>query len=167
MKNKNFLLLILVAVVVILGSVFYISGNKPNVSPEVALEAVSFTWKEGESPVLMMKANRDLALDAVEIYLDYEGVVINSATNAGDLPTPSFIKVSTVKSQVVANYLISDPNGLVLKKDQSIAVLSLDIDQSSVGDNKISMNPQSQLVESKTSKVLPFNNQDLIIKSTR
>ena len=171
MKNKNFFLVALVAIVIIAGSLFLISSSKSKTETEVKKvgdEVATFEWQEGESPILMMKANRDLALDAVEVYLDYEGVVINSVTNAEDLPAPSFMKVSTAKSQVVANYLISDPEGLVLKKDQSVAILRLDIDQASTANGyKITMNPQSQIVESKSSKVLPFNNQDLIIKSTR
>ena len=172
MKNKSFFLVVLIAVVVIIGSLFLISSKSKKDTGTIVkkdTEAVAtFKWQEGLSPALVMTANRDLALDAVEIYLDYEGAVINSVTNAEDLPAPSFMKVSTAKSQVVANYLISDPEGFVLKKDQSVTVLRLNIDETSIANGyKITMNPQSQLVESKSSKVLPFNNQDLIIKSTR
>jgi len=169
MKNKYFLLIILVAVVIIIESLILLTGGvlpKKSPSADITTEAVSFSWRNETQPVLLMKANKDLSLDAIDLYLAYSGVVVNSATNMGDLPKPSFMKVSTEKSLVVLNYLISEPEGLAMKQGQEIEVLSLDIKEG-VTDYEISVSPKTQVVENGTSKVLPFNNQSLIVKSTR
>ena len=121
MKNKLFWPIVLVAVVVIIESVLLLSSKngqkndnagKVEVTPTVAIEekAVDFIWlKETTDKVtLTIKANKAVAIDAIDLYIGYAGGQIMTVNNLGDLPKPSFQKIRKEKTLVVLNYLISE-----------------------------------------------------------
>lgn len=182
MKNKYYFLIALVAVVIIVESLMLLlkdkegSGvvsEKSNVVPTIedtAVKAesdVSFTWREGDKVTLLITANREISLDALDLYIDYSGVGIKTVdSNGGVLPSPTFKRISPEKSLVVLNYLIDNPEGLKLSKGQSVEVLTLGILPKKGENCELKVDAKTQVVENGSSKVLPFNSQDLIIKSS-
>jgi hypothetical protein len=173
MKNKLFWPIVLVAVVVIIESVLLLSARKQSVVKEATVvntvtapvvveqKALDFTWlNEAGKVTLMMKADRAIAVDAIDLYVGYQGGEVTTVTNLGDLPKPSFQKISKEKSLVVLNYLISAPEGLKLAAGQEIKVIQL-----TGKETQLSIDPKTQVVENGTAKVLPFNNQNLVINS--
>lgn len=179
MKNKYYFLIAIIAVVIIVESLMLLSKeqgiskvvveNKVTPSVEVVKEVgdLSFSWREGDKAVLLMTANRDMSLDAVDLYIDYQGVDIKAVnSNGGVLPSPTFKRISPEKSLVVLNYLIDTPDGLKLLKGQTIEVLDLEINQKSGQKYQLSIDEKTQVVENGSSKVLPFNSQNLIINGS-
>jgi hypothetical protein len=173
MKNKLFWPIVLVAVVVIIESVLLLSSKEQQkresvmvntVTPTTAVEekVVDFSWlNESGKVTLIMKANRTIAIDAIDLYVAYTGGEVASVTNLGDLPKPSFQKISKDNSLVVLNYLISATEGLKLTAGQEIKVIQL-----TGKETQLSIDSKTQVVENGTAKVLPFNSQNLIINST-
>jgi len=178
MKNKLFWPIAIVAVVIIVESILLISGkqaglkinNPVDVIPSeetVPEDVVSFTWlnEEGSKPVLMLTANKKVAIDAIDLYIAYKGTKVNSVKNLDELPKPSFSKVSTEKSLVVMNYLISEDAGFNIDEGESVRVAQLDITVDPAKVTELSIDPKTQVVENGSAKVLPFNSQNLIINS--
>lgn len=181
MKNKLFWPTIIVAVIIIVESVMLISNaqtKKPVVddnntediqNSETKTEyAVGFEWLEEEDgkPVLMLKANRDVSIDAIDLYIAYKNAKVNSIINSDELPKPSFSKISTEKSLVVMNYLISEPEGFKITAGQSVKVVKLGISPISTEAADFSIDARTQVVENGTVKVLPFTSNNLIVNST-
>lgn len=176
MKNKLFWPIILVAVVVIIESVMLFTNNKPtlknvvkdtsDVKPTEVIrnDKLSFYWVNSEKPVLMLKANDSVAIDAIDLYIGYKDGEVISVNNLSDLPKPSFQKISKDKSLVILNYLISAADGLKLEKGQEIKVLQLEVKNSAA--LKLSIDQKTQVVENGSAKVLPFNSKNLIINSS-
>jgi len=174
MKNKLFWPIVLVAAVIIVESVLLLSNNKnqqktetiavKTVTPTIVVEgkAVDFSWiNETGKVTLMMKANRAVAIDAIDLYVAYKGGEVTLVTSLGDLPKPSFQKISKDKSLVVLNYLISAPEGLKLAAGQEIKVIQL-----TGKETQLAIDTKTQVVETGSAKVLPFNSNELIIKGT-
>lgn len=118
---------------------------------------VEFTWiDEGMKRILEMRVKKTVAIDAIDLYISYKGVTINSVNNAGDLPKPSFSKISTEKSLVVMNYLISEAEGFSITSNQVVRVAELDITPFEGMSPELSIDPKTQVVENRTAKVLPY-----------
>lgn len=176
MKNKLFWPIVLVTVVIIVESVMLFTNNKPTLKsvdkdiPEVKpteiikKDELSFYWVNSEKPVLMLKANDSVAIDAIDLYINYQNGEVINVNNLGDLPKPSFQKISKDKSLVVLNYLISAADGLKLEKGQEVKVLQLEV--KNTADLKLTIDGKTQVVENGSAKVLPFNSEDLIINSS-
>lgn len=145
--------------------------NKTTTEPsvEVRKEAVvAFNWVEtGKNKVVLeMTAKQKAAIDAIDLYIGYKNMKVNSATNAGELVKPTFSKISTEKSLVVMNYLISETGGLVLEAGQKVKVVELEVSPKSSGSPELFVDGKTQVVENGSAKVLPFNSQNLIINSS-
>lgn len=178
MKNKLFWPIILVAVVVIVESVILFTGGKvtpknvvvnkdiPEVKPTEIIKKsqLSFYWINSDKPILMLKADDTVSIDAIDLYISYKGGEVLSVKNLGDLPKPSFQKISKEKSLVVLNYLVSAADGLKLSAGQEIKVLELEV--KNTNNLKLSIDSKTQVVENGSAKVLPFNSQELIINSS-
>jgi len=169
MKNKLFWPIVIISLVIIVESILLISNNKsknqvvveeqtPVVSEVVKAEPViEFTWiDEGSKKILEMRTKKTVAIDAIDLYISYKGATINSADNVGDLPKPSFSKISTEKSLVVMNYLISEAEGFSIASDQVVRVAELDITPLEGVSPELSIDSKTQVVENGTAKVLPY-----------
>jgi hypothetical protein len=179
MKNKLFWPIIIVAIVIMAESVLLLSGNqlkttKTEVVTDIVpteevknVEAVSFEWmyEEGKA-TLAMTANKKIAVDAIDLYIGYKDVTVNSVKNLNELPKPSFSKISSENSLVVMNYLINEAEGLIMMPGQIIQVTELDLKVNSEDVGELTIDSKTQVVENGTAKVLPFNSKKLIINST-
>jgi len=175
MKNKLFWPIIIVAVVIIVESVLLLSDNKVNKTPEIVVDSeeivaedvVNFEWlNETNKATLVMTANKEVSLDAIDLYIAYKNVKIDSVKNLDELPKPSFSKISTEKSLVVINYLISEEDGFKMTTGQSVKVAELEISLESTGSAEFSVDQKTQVVENGSAKVLPFSSKKLIVDST-
>lgn len=169
MKNKLFWPIVIISLIIIVESILLISNNRnknsvvveeqtPVISEAVKVEPViEFSWiDEGGKKVLEMKAKKALAVDAIDLYISYKGAIINSVDNVGDLPKPSFSKISTEKSLVVMNYLISEAEGFSITPNQAIRIVELDVSPVEGMSPELSIDPKTQVVENGTAKVLPY-----------
>jgi hypothetical protein len=169
MNNKLFWPIVLVSIVIIVESVLLLSNNKNkkvNVEPVKMVTSeevkkvepiISFTWlDDGNKTVLQMSSKKTVAIDAIDLYIAYKDVKVNSVTNVGDLPKPSFSKISTEKSLVVMNYLIPDAKGFMLEAGKTINVAELDLTILNAETAQFSIDPKTQVVENGTVKVLPY-----------
>lgn len=177
MKNKLFWPIVVLSMVIMIESVLLMSGGKNvkrnNILSEIPLAGeesteniIDFSWSNEETnrPILIMTANDRVAIDAIDLYIAYNGLIVNSVSNLNELPEPTFSKVSSEKSLVVMNYLISSENGFVVEKNQSIKVAQLEINLDSNKTAELSIDPKTQVVENATVRVLPFNDKRLVIK---
>jgi len=178
MKNKLFWPIAIIAIVIMLESVMLMSDkniNKQESNPingnfaeEVGTkDVINFSWtnEDTSKPILIMTANKKMAVDAIDLYVAYKGVTVNSVENLGELPKPSFSKVSIEKSLVVMNYLIAETDGFNIEEGQSIRVAQFDIKLDPTKIAELSIDPKTQVVENGTVKVLPFNSKSLIVNS--
>lgn len=178
MNNKLFWPVVLIAVVIIVESMLLLTGgqniktktitNTVVPTAEVIADVVNFEWQNETAGkvVLVMKANKTISIDALDLYIAYKNVKVKSVKNLGELPKPTFSKVSTEKSLVVMNYLIPEPEGFKMSEGQSVRITELDVAANSTGVAELSIDAKTQVVENGTSKVLPFNSKNLIINST-
>lgn len=177
MKNKLFWPIVVLSMVIMIESVLLMSdGKNPkgnNILSEIPLAGeertesiIDFSWSNEEinKPILIMTANDRVAIDAIDLYIAYNGLIVNSVSNLNELPEPTFSKVSSEKSLVVMNYLISNENGFVVEKNQSIKVAQLEINLDPSKTADLSIDPKTQVVENATVRVLPFNDTSLVIK---
>lgn len=179
MKNKLFWPIAIIAIIIIIESLLLLTNrqigkqeiNPVNIIPSeetMAEDDISFSWLNDEAggPVLVMTANKGVAIDAIDLYIAYKGTKVNSVKNLDELPKPSFSKVSTEKSLVVMNYLISEALGFSMETGQSVKVAQLNITADPVEATELSVDPKTQVVENGTAMVLPFNSENLIINGT-
>lgn len=180
MKNKLFWPIVIVAIVVIIESVLllsnkqFIKSNDNGVEDTVIpteevkeVEAVSFEWMEEDGKAtLILTANKAVAIDAIDLYIDYKNAKVKSVKNLDELPKPTFSKISTEKSLVVMNYLISDSEGFKLEAGQSVKITELEVTVDSVEAAEFFIDTKTQVVENGTAKVLPFNSKNLTVNST-
>lgn len=179
MKNKLFLPIIVVTLIIILESVLLLTtkqGLKTNIgvidnkTPKISQveDAISFEWQneDNNKANLVMKANKSMSIDAIDLYVAYKNTKVKAVNNLNELPKPTFSKISTEKSLVVMNYLIPEVDGFKLAKGQSVRIAEFDLIPNSTGSIELSIDAKTQVVENTTSKVLPFNSKNLIINST-
>ena len=179
MKNKLFIPIIIVTLIIILESVLLLTNSQASKTktriidtgtPRVIQveDAVSFEWQnEDNNKVnLVMKANKNMSIDAIDLYVAYKNTKVKSVNNLNELPKPTFSKISTEKSLVVMNYLIPEAEGFKLVKGQSVRIAEFDLIPTSTGSAELSIDPKTQVVENGTVKVLPFNSKNLIINGS-
>lgn len=173
MKNtKLFWPIVLVAVIVIAESIIFLSkteqpvkqivseGNKEITASPVPESVVRFFWnkKSDNKVTLMIESQKDLALDAIDLEIAYEGVKVNSVTSAGVLPNPTAPKISTESSVIVTHYLINDKDGFKLTQGKNVEVLNINFTPLNGQLPVFNINRDKTLVvESVTSKVLPYS----------
>lgn len=171
MKNKKLFWPIgILCVIVIAVSIMSLSQktdlNKAPVDEVVPEAKVSFTWENEEKPVLLMKANEEIAIDAIDLYIGYKGLVVDAVTNLNELPEASFSTISTDTSLVVLNYLISEVEGFKMSPGQVLRIVDLDVILDSDQSGELSIDPKTLVVETEISKVLPYTSENLMINST-
>ncbi|MBU1117420.1 hypothetical protein KKD37_00485 [Patescibacteria group bacterium] len=178
MKNKLFWPIVLVTVVIIIESVLLLTGGVKNkavvpnndmsgsVEEEKMADAVSFEWENGEKAVLMMTANEEVSLDALDLYVGYKNATVDKMTSFDDLTKATFSKVSEDKSLLVVNYLVSEADGFKMVPGQSVKLIEVELSPVSTGSMELFIDDKTQVVENGSAKVLPFNSQNLIVNST-
>lgn len=172
MKNKKlFWPIVILSVVIIIESIVFLSKKtnleKPTAVDEVASEEkVSFSWENDGKPVLLMTANEEIAIDALDLYIGYKELAVSAVSNLNELPEPSFSKISEDSSLVVLNYLISEVEGFKMLPGQVIRVVDLDLTLNSELTGELFIDPKTLVVETETSKVLPYKSESLMINST-
>ncbi|KKQ30200.1 MAG: hypothetical protein US46_C0009G0019 [Candidatus Shapirobacteria bacterium GW2011_GWF2_37_20] len=133
----------------------------------VSEEVLSFGWLQEEGKaILVITANEEVAIDAIDLYMAYNNTKISAVKNLGELPKPSFSKISTENSLVVMNYLIGEEGGFVMTPGQMVQVAQLDLSVNSGDVGELSIDSKTQVVENGSAEVLPFNSQKLIINGT-
>ena len=163
---------------IIVESIMLLSGaskkteveNKVEVAPIEEVkneEALNFEFQKEEGKViLVMKAKKDMAIDAIDLYIGYKGVKIGEVNNLDELPKPTFSKVSLEKSLVVFNYLISESDGFLVSQGQEVKIAEINYILKSGENAEFLIDSKTQVVETGTAKVLPFSSQNLIVNST-
>lgn len=196
MKENNVMkiLIPIVAVLIIWESVMLVSSLKKEkvvqVSDQVATE--SAVVKEAVKPVAFdiifgtekkeMKVGSvypvevtvvgkdNYNLDSIALYVKYDPLAfeLSSLVGGEKLPKPTFSKISVTNGIAVVNYLISEPTGFAVKKDDVVSVLKFNVKPKKVGnfDFEITTGNESKtsvtmFVENATSEVLPFSSNKL------
>ena len=135
------------------------------------------TYIIGEQGIGYVKLSGNAAkmLDAINVYVKYDPMAFNVMTLSFDkrLPTPAFSKVSTLKSLLVANFLIAEAKGLNLPSNDTLNLMtfkftalkagSFNFEISTGADSKESA---TMIVENATAKPLPFLSNKLSINVT-
>jgi len=179
MKNKLFWPIVLISIVIIVESVLLLSSNQtrktkvasaeitPPVEEVKVAEVLSFDWQgEVGKSVLIMTAKKAVAIDAIDLYIGYKNIKVNSVKNLEELPEPSFSKISADKSLVVMNYLISEAEGFKMQEGQSVKIVELGFTLNSTESAEFLIDAKTQVVENGSAKVLPFSSKNLIVNST-
>ncbi|MFZ2153055.1 MAG: hypothetical protein WAV41_03280 [Microgenomates group bacterium] len=203
MNQNNLLkyLVPVIAVIVLAESVLLISranDKKPVVvvpavvAPVVTSEPVAKTGDEdyqivissdvadakvGESVdvKVSMLGKVEKSLDSVNVYVKYDPNAVDVKTLEFDkkLPEPAFSKVSTLRSLLVANYLISSPKGLLLPAKDELVLLSFKAKMLKSGTSSFEISTGKEMkesatmiVENGTSKSLTFSANKLMINVT-
>lgn len=179
MKNKLFIPIIVVTLIIIFESVLLLTSNRGQKTKTTVVDngtsrvvqvedALSFEWqnKDNNKADLVMKANKNISIDAIDLYVAYKNTKVRSVNNLNELPKPTFSKISTEKSLVVMNYLIPEVDGFKLLKGQSVRIAEFDLIPNSTESVELSIDAKTQVVENATSKVIPFNSKSLIINGS-
>jgi len=188
MKENTLKILIpLFAIVVIVESLMLVSKlvNKPTLTqPETVSEEVetvyplSLNWDSVLNEVktgvttnlpLTLVSTKDEAIDAIDLYVNYDPniVEVKDVVVGKGLPQPSFKKINAEKGMVVLNFLISDVGGFQLKAGQVAGLVDLKVNFVKEGIAEFTLGEASLVVENTSAKVLPFNNENLVINVTQ
>lgn len=202
MKNNNLLKILvpIIAVVVIFESIMVVSNlsSKKTVVKEsvpvsksfpsvTAIERTPidlvFATENREMKIgnvytveLNMVSKNGYALDALDLYVKYDKSAfdVNNLTFGPRFPKPTFSKISTLKSLLVANFLINDQSGLKIIPNEVNLVAKFEIKPKKAGNFDFEINlgdankeSATLFVENGTSSVLPFTSNKLTVKVTR
>lgn len=199
-KNKVLKYLIpVIAVVVLIESVVLISKLNERTTVQTQPETVAKTEAEPEQEVktenplyemmlssdkenirlgekaiitVKMKALSTKSVDAINAYLKYDsaGFEVDKLSFDGKLPKPTFEKISTLRSMVVVNFLITEPKGLVINEDETISIMKFEVEPKMTGtfDFEISTGDDlkesvTMIVENSTGKALPYVSNKLTV----
>ncbi len=132
------------------------------------------TYAVGQQGTGYVKMSGSMAkmLDAVNIYVKYDPTAFDVSVLSFDkrLPSPAFSKVSTLKSLLVANFLIADAKGLNLPANDELNLMTFKFKAVKAGtfNFEISTGVDSKesatmIVENGTAKSLPFLSNKLSI----
>lgn len=202
MKNNNLLKILvpIIAVVVIFESIMVVSNlsskktiikeSKPvletlpsvTVTKKTPIDLVFATenkeMKIGKVYVveLNMVSKDNYALDALDLYIKYDKSAfdVSNLVFGNKFPKPTFSKVSTLKSLLVANFLINNPTGLKIAPNEVNSVAKFEVKPKKTGNFDFEINlgdankeSATLFVENGTSSVLPFTSNKLTVKVIR
>lgn len=166
----------LLAVVIIIECVLLIDrmgGSKASQQNESTMAPVVMTWG-GETASEMGKISEvslkmsvldTVAVDAVDLYIKYDPtkVMISGFETDSDFVKPSFSRISQDKGMVVANFLVTEPKGFEIEKNKEIELAKLKVNYLTAGEVIFELGDATLVVENGTAKVLPFNNDKLVV----
>ncbi len=163
---------------IIIESVILLSRSVAKVGPQDLKKGsdtpVSLVWEanrevvagKNEEVVLKMKTEKEVFVDAVDLYIKYDPlqVTVSNVTFDDSFVKPSFNKISQEKGLVVINYLVSAPKGFGLKTGTGVDLARLKLKYLSEGEVNFEVGEGTLVVENESAKVLPFNSDSLIVK---
>jgi hypothetical protein len=180
MKGNQILktLIPLAAVVIIIESVLLLSRSVTKIGPQTLKAGsntlVDLSWKanseakmgKSEEVVLKMKTEKNVAIDAVDLYIKYDPskVTVSGVTFDSNFVQPSFNRISQGKGLVVINYLVSAPKGFGLKVGDEVDLARLKVNYISEGEVGFEIGEGTLVVENGTASVLPFNSDSLVVR---
>lgn len=141
---------------------------------ELVLSVDKNNIKLGEKAIveLKMKSLSAKSVDAINAYLKYNAAAFEASNLSFDakLPKPAFEKISTLRSMVVANFLVTEPKGLMLGEGQEVSLMKFSVSPKMTGsfDFEISAGDDlkesvTMIVENATGTVLPYVSNKLTI----
>lgn len=200
-ENKLIKILIpIVAMIVVLESVILVSNlDKGNNMADSKIEELVPTEGEekDESPVadfvfatdtkemkvgksyevvLNLVAKKDLALDAIETYVDYDPklVTVSKLVSGSTLPKADVSKIDEKNGKVSVVFLIDEKAGYVTKSDEINKIVSFMVTPKVEGQINLELTTSSDdkklvtmIVETATSKQLTFSSNKLEINAIK
>jgi len=183
MKN-NFLKILIpvVAVVVIIESIIFLTNTRPTavvtgpveLPPAQVNNSLTLQWGSDISEVktgitseipLFITSDKDVFIDALDLYINYDPnmIMVDAATPGKSFVVPSFKSVNKEKGMVVMNFLVSEPSGFNLKAGETVQLVSLKTNFIKEGTVNLVLGEGTLVVENASAKVLPFNSDKLVI----
>ncbi len=126
--------------------------------------------------VLNLVAKKDLALDAIETYVDYDPklVTVSKLVSGNTLPKADVSKVDEKNGRVSTVFLIDDKSGYVTKSDEINRIVSFMVTPKVEGQINLELTTSSDdkklvtmIVETATSKQLTFSSNKLEINAIK
>lgn len=123
-----------------------------------------------------MRGSSARAMDSINVYLKFDPAAFEAKNLTFDkkLPAPTFSKISTTRSLVVANFLVTDPKGFSLTNGEEISLMKFSVTPKMTGsfDFEISTGDElkesvTMIVENTTGAVLPFSSNKLTVNVSR
>jgi hypothetical protein len=137
------------------------------------LEAEKLSLNVGQESFVdvMMSTSVSKSFDAVSVYVDVDTqkVALERVEINNSMPKPIVAKISKKGNVALVNYLISSPSGYRLASGDRVAVARIYFTPIDSGKTSFKIlgeevsEAESMLVETGTSKVIPFNSGDLSV----
>jgi hypothetical protein len=147
-----------------------VSENQMNIS--LVSEAEKYVVGEPFLVKVVMDAQKDVLVDAVNLYVQYDPgqATVSELTSLEALPQPTFAKISDKKDMIVLNYYIEN-DGYAFLAQQPIEVASFMVTPTRLGEIKMDLSTGiedkdsvTMIVENGTSLVVPFISNSLSIE---
>jgi hypothetical protein len=185
-------LIVLVAVVVIGESLVIISRLNPNqkftllptpttqVTPMATTTDGQFSltttsaWTKGSAQTVTVAfmANRDISLDALDLYVKYDPAKVTVTKLNFPQLKPTLSKISAPTGLALANYLITDTSGLKLLAGSELPLMTLSVTpkvsgaiQFEVATGQSTSGSTTMIIENETSKALSFDSIPLTVNA--
>jgi len=140
----------------------------------IAITGQESSVKVGDSQDIkvIMSGQADKSLDSINVYVTYDpnAVEVSGLIFDKRLPSPAFSKVSTLRGLLVANFLISDPKGLLLEKGDNLLLMGFKMRALKTGSQSFEISTGKEMkesatmiVENETSKPLTFSSNKLTV----
>jgi hypothetical protein len=151
-------------------------GNMPAYQVTITSTAVEMKLNKTETVEVKAVGNSNRSLDSVNVYLKYDPTAFEVTNLVFDkkLPAPTFSKVSQTTGLIVANFLISAPEGLKISSSDVLSlmkfgakpiktgVFTFEVSTGNEGKESTTM-----FVENATGRVLPFSSSKLTVNVSR
>lgn len=143
---------------------------------EISTVNKNLTLNKSGTVEVKMTADAEKAVDSVNVYVKYnpEAFDISNLTFDKKLPKPTFEKVSVERGLVVANFLVSAPQGLKISQGEVISLMTFKINPKKTGVFNFEISTGNEMkesatmiVENATSEVLPYSSNKLTVNVTR
>lgn len=146
---------------------------------ELVFETDTKEMKVGKSYKVSVNllGKEEKSVDGIDLYVKYDPELVdisNLAFTNKNLPQPTFSKASTLKDVVVANFLVSEKDGFLVKKEEVNNLMTFSVTPKKVGQMTFEISTGNDLkesvtmfVESSTGKTLSFSSNKLEVNLTK
>ena len=146
-------------------------ANNEDVTIKLEAEKASVVVDQLSFVDVMMSTTVSKSFDAVSVYVevDTQKVALERVEINNSMPKPIVAKISKKGNVALVNYLISSPSGYRLTAAGSVALARIYFTPLESGKTSFKIMGEGQseaetmLVETGTSKVIPFNSGDLSV----
>jgi len=155
------------------------STSSETVPLELVFETETKDMKVGKSYKVSVNllGKEEKSVDGIDLYVKYDSELVdisNLLFSNKNLPQPAFSKASTLKDVVVANFLVSEKDGFLIKKDEVNNLMTFTVTPKKVGQMTFEISTGNDLkesvtmfVESSTGKTLNFSSNKLEVNLTK